>query len=290
MLTVIEPGIFNSIQDRGRWGYQAYGVPISGAMDLAALDAANEVVENDSGAAAIEIHSPLVLESDRAHLLAVTGARAAVHVGDLALPMWTSLLLRARARIEIKPEAGGWVYLAVLGGIDVPRVLGSRSTYLRGAFGGLDGRALVAGDALPVGEAGARDLFASAGRQLDAAAIAHLTRRSPARRVWGPPSDYFTDAARAMLVNSEFTVTEASDRMGYRLRGPVLERLKSGELISCGVPLGAIQVPPDGQPIVAMADHQTTGGYPIIAVVASEDLSIIAQTRAGERVEFRDEG
>lgn len=289
MLTVIDPGILNTIQDRGRWGYQAYGVPVSGAMDLPALAAANQLLGNPLEAAAVEIHSPLVLEADRPHLLAVTGAPAAVRVNDLSLPMWASLLVRAHARIEIKPEAGGWTYLAVLGGIAVPPVLGSRSTYVRGNFGGLDERGLAAGDVIPVGDPGTRDLFAAAGRQLDADLIARLTRRSPARVLFGPHSSYFSDAARAALLHSEFTVSEASDRMGYRLRGPVIPRATSGELISCGVPLGAIQVPPDGQPIVAMADHQTTGGYPIIAVIAADDLGVVAQTRAGEGVQFAEE-
>ncbi|MCX7839640.1 MAG: biotin-dependent carboxyltransferase family protein [Anaerolineae bacterium] len=282
MLTVLDAGILTTIQDTGRWGYQAYGVPVSGAMDIGALRAANQLVHNPLDEAAIEIHSPIVLQTDAPHLIALTGADARLRVNERALPMWMSVFVRAGSIIEIAPTRAGWMYLAIHGGIDVPRVLGSKSTCLRGAFGGLEGRALRAGDVIRIGAPTLGDLSAAAGHS-----IAAPVYRDEVRIVLGPHDDWFAPEAIAALTREEFIVTESADRMGYRLRGVTLARTRAGEMISCGVPLGAIQVPPDGQPIVLMADHQTTGGYPIIATIVSEDVAHLAQRAPGEIVRFR---
>lgn len=283
MLTVLDPGILTTIQDAGRWGYQAYGVPVSGAMDVDALRAANQLALNLPDEAAIEIHSPVVLQTDAPHLVALTGADAHLRVDGRALPMWMSIFARAGSTIEIAPtRAGGWIYLAVHGGIDVPRVLGSKATFLRGKFGGLAGRALVAGDQIRVGAPSRGDLSAAAGQS-----IAARVYRADIRIVLGPHDDWFTAEAIAALTRAQYHVTENADRMGYRLRGVMLTRARAEELLSVGVPLGAIQVPPDGQPIVLMADHQTTGGYPIIATIVSEDIAQLAQRAPGEMVRFR---
>ena len=152
MLLVLNPGIVTTIQDAGRWGYQAYGVPVSGAMDLSALRAANRLVGNPQDEAALEIHSPVALQANMPHLIALTGADARLEVNGRAMPMWTSIFARAGATIEIAPKrAGAWIYLAVHGGVNVPCVLRSKSTFWRGKFGGLEGRALVAGDKIPIG-------------------------------------------------------------------------------------------------------------------------------------------
>lgn len=282
MIEILESGILTTIQDTGRWGYQAYGVPVSGAMDVDALRAANQLVHNPPDEAAIEIHSPVVLQTNAPHLIALTGAEARLSVNDRALPMWMSIFVRAGSTIEIVPARAGWLYLAVHGGIDVPRVLGSKSTCLRGAFGGLEGRALRVGDAISIGTPTLGDLSAVAGHS-----IAARVYRAEVRIVLGPHEDWFTPEAIAALTREPFVVTENADRMGYRLRGARLTRARNGEMISCGVPLGAIQVPSDGQPIVLMADHQTTGGYPIIATVVSDDLAHLAQRAPGETVRFR---
>lgn len=284
MLKVLDPGILTTIQDTGRWGYQHYGVPVSGAMDVDALRAANQLVCNALDEAALEIHSPLVLETDTPHLLALTGADARLEINGHALPMRMSIFARAGSTLEIAPKrASGWIYLAIHGGIDVPRVLGSKSTFLRGKFGGLDGRALRAGDVLRIGAPTLGDLVTAAGR----AGAPRADPHAPIRVVLGPNDDWFTAEALAALTREQFIVSETADRMGYRLRGAPLARRHTREMLSIGVPLGAIQVPPDGQPIVLMADHQTTGGYPIIATVISEDIARVAQCAPGDHLTFR---
>ena len=284
MLRILDPGILTTIQDAGRRGYQAYGVPVSGAMDLPALRAANKLVGNAPDDAALEIHSPVALQTDAPHLIALTGTDARFEINGRVLPMWMSVFAHAGATIEIAPKrAGRWIYLAIHGGIDVPRVLGSKSTFLRGKFGGLEGRALAAGDQIPVGAPTLGDLVAAAGRGANDRAY----RQSEIRVILGPHDDWFAPEAIAALTREEYIVSETADRMGYRLRGAVLSRQRTQELVSCGVPLGAIQVPPDGQPIVLMADHQTTGGYPIIATVITEDIARVAQSVPGERLTFR---
>jgi len=296
MLKVLDPGILTTPQDAGRWGYQQSGVPVSGAMDLPALRAANQLVRNSPDDAALEIHSPIALETDTPHLIALTGADACFEINGRALPMQMSVFARAGATIEIAPKRAGWIYLAIHGGIDVPRVLGSKSTFLRGKFGGLEGRALVAGDHIRIGAPTLGDLVAAAGRGASIRSMrfsAISGDESPTtniRVILGPHDDWFTPEAIVALTREEFIVSETADRMGYRLISPSpLRRGGRGEveLISCGVPLGAIQVPADGQPIVLMADHQTTGGYPIIATVIGEDIARVAQSVPGDRLMFR---
>ncbi len=287
MLRVVEPGIMNTIQDTGRWGYQAFGVPVSGAMDLFSLRVANRLVRNADDEAAIEIHSPLAIEIERAALIAMTGADANITLNGRAMPMWTSLFVRAGSYIEIQPRGWGWCYLAIHGGIAVPRVMGSKSTYIRGGLGGLDGRALQSGDEIEIGVMTLSDLVSAAGRQADEQERAWLKREPVIRVMLGPHRDYFSDDTAATLLNTEYVVTELADRMGYRLRGAALAKKRADELVSCGVPLGAIQVPPDGQPIVLMADHQTTGGYPLLATVVTQDIALLAQAGPGKRITFQ---
>lgn len=285
MLTIVEPGIANTIQDAGRWGYQAFGVPVSGAMDVFALRAANVLVNNSRDDAALEIHTHITVQTDLPHLLAVTGADTRFEINGRAMPMWMSVFARGGSLIEIAPTRG-WVYLAAHGALDVPRVMGSQSTYARGKFGGLDGRALAVGDDIAIGAPTIGDLVAAAGRRASERVIAFAHRHHAVRVILGPHDDWFTPDAINALTHTEFVVTESADRMGYRLRGAILER-RAGELISCGVMFGAIQVPADGQPIILMADHQTTGGYPIIATVISADIPLVAQRAPGERLAFQ---
>ncbi len=294
MLTVLDPGILTTIQDAGRWGYQQYGVPVSGAMDLPALRVANQLVRNSPDEAALEIHSPVALETNAPHLIGLTGAYARFAINGRAMPMWMSVFARAGSTIEIAPKrTGGWLYLAIHGGIDAPRVLGSKSTFLRGKFGGMEGRAHAAGDQIVIGASTIGDLVAAAGRGADVRSMrlsAIDGDESPTtniRVILGPHDDWFAPEAIAALTREDFIVSETADRMGYRLRGAMLARQRAQELISCGVPLGAIQVPPDGQPIVLMADHQTTGGYPIIATVIGEDIARVAQSVPGDRLNFQ---
>ncbi len=284
MLKIIEAGILTTIQDAGRWGYQSFGVPVSGAMDWFAFTMANRLTRNDANAAALEIHSPVNFQSDDAIVLALTGAEARLEIDSRVMPTWTSVFVRAGSLIEIKPaRAGGWNYLAIHGGIDVPRVLGSRSTYARAGLG----RDLHPGDVLPLGKKSRGDLIAVAGNLAPDHVRALANRNEPIRVIPGPHVDWLVDHAINTLTIGDYTLTDGADRMGYRLAGAPLTRARESELISCGVPLGAIQIPADGQPIVLMADHQTTGGYPIIATVIRADLPMVAQRAPGERVRFQ---
>jgi antagonist of KipI len=288
MLTVIEAGVLTTIQDMGRIGYQAYGVPVSGAMDAFALAVANALVRNERSDAAIEFRSPVTFQSDSPALVAVTGADADVRINGHSMAQWTGIFFRPGSEIEINPKrASGWQYLAVHGGIDVPCVLGSRSTYLRGGFGGLHGGALESGDEIHVGLPRLSDWSSAAGASADAWARRHANRDRILRVILGPHVDRFAGQAIEALQSQEYRLTASADRMGYRLQGTPLARNRDDELISCGVPLGAIQVPADGQPIVLTADHQTTGGYPIIATVIGADIPILAQSAQGDPIRFR---
>ncbi len=288
MLKAIDPGALTTIQDQGRVGYQAYGVPVSGAMDLFAFGVANALVRNERSDAAIEIRSPVILQSDSSALVAVTGADADVRIKGRSAPQWTGIFLRPGSEIEIVPKsASGWQYLSVHGGIDVPCVLGSRSTYLRGGFGGLLGRALESGNELPIGSPRLSDWSSAAGIGARAHIRRFASRDRVIRVVLGPHSDRFTQQVIGTLQSQDYRLTASADRMGYRLQGTALMRNRDDELISCGVPFGAIQVPADGQPIVLMADHQTTGGYPIIATVIGADVPILAQSAQGDAIRFR---
>ncbi len=285
MLQVLEPGLFTTVQDLGRVGFQQYGVTTGGAMDSLALRAANALVGNAPGEAGLEITyaGPRLYAMDKC-LIAVTGARIDLTIDDNPMPLDTALFVRACSTIEFGARhSGARAYLALAGGIDVPLVLNSRSTDVRGHFGGLAGRALQMGDRL----APRLNIFryARAGYTLSARLAEYYRERRTIRMIWGPHDEYFGEGARQVMLEHDFEVTELSDRMGLRLHGLPLSRAP-GELLSCGVTRGAIQVPADGQPIILMADHQTTGGYPIIATVIRADLPLLAQKIAGDTIAF----
>lgn len=294
MLKLLDAGALATIQDKGRLGYQGLGVPVSGAMDIFSFSAANALVHNDPSAAAIEMHSPVTLETLAPALVALTGAEAAFRINGRAMPQWTAIFVRAGSLIEINPaHAGGWRYLAIHGGIDVPLVLSSRSTFLRGKFGGWRGRALESGDEIIIGAQSISDYAMAAGLSIDAPARNFFDRADAAkgnkiiRIILGPHSEWFKTEAIESLLYQEYFLSASADRMGYRLRGAALVRHRVEELVSCGVPLGAMQVPTDGQPIVLMADHQTTGGYPIIGTIIGADVPLIAQCVEGDAIRFR---
>ena len=290
-LEVEDGGLLTTVQDLGRVGYQRYGVPVSGAVDAPALRAANHLVGNGPGAAALEctVSGPR-LRCLTTTIASVTGADlgAVVERRDLGrwrVPPWSSFRLRPGNVLTFEGgSSGARAYVAFAGGIDVPMVLGSRSTYVIAEMGGLEGRALQAGDSLTFLKT--EDI--AVGRVSSAKGGAETSDGDVTLRiVWGPQDDYFTDEGRATLVTSVYTVGSASDRMGYRLEGPTLEHKDAQEIISDGMMLGAVQVPPNGLPIVMLADRATTGGYPKIATVVGEDVAKLAQLLPGERVRFR---
>ncbi len=287
-LSVLEPGFLSTVQDLGRVGYERFGVPVSGAMDRLALMAANALVGNPSEAAGLEaaLVGP-VLQAGCDCLVAAAGRGFTLEVGGHSLPLWMAAWVREGETVALHATGeGGWVYLAVSGGVEVLSVMGSRSTYLRGGFGGLDGRALKAGDILPVGapDMDPGDLYLRAGRELQAEMRPNYGDNPSLDVILGPQSGAFPASAIETILSHDYALTLACDRMGYRLEGPPVEHVASADILSEGIPLGAVQVPGDGQPIVLMADRQTTGGYTKIAVVASASLPLLAQCPPGRGV------
>ena len=285
VVEVVDGGLLTSVQDLGRFGHRRQGVPWAGAMDAPALRAANLAVGNAPGAAALEctVAGPALrfLEAVR---LAVTGADlgAVLHREDLGswpIPPGTAVLARPGNRLSFTGRRVGCrAYLALAGGIDVPLVLGSRATDLGAGFGGLGGRALRAGDRLDTAAA-RRD----PAREAAAPFRAGQGARPPTLRVvLGPQDDHFTGESVARFLSGEYRVTAASDRVGCRLMGSRLDHARGGEIPSDGMVPGSVQVPPDGQPIVATADGPTTGGYPKVATVVAADLPLLAQLLPGE--------
>jgi antagonist of KipI len=298
---VLEGGLFTTVQDQGRPGYQRYGVPVAGAVDGPALRAANLLVGNPPGAAGLEctVQGP-TLRVARPLVAAVTGADlgAVVERPDLGrweVPRDTSFFLRPGNVLRFEGRrSGARAYVAFAGGIDIPMVLESRSTYVTGRLGGLEGRRLEAGDAFRIGPcesrppAGQRRPRASTeGGEGEEGEAKSENALEPIRVVLGPQEDLFTADALATFTGSTYRVAPSSDRMGYRLEGPALAHVGPKEIVSDGMMLGGIQVPPNGFPIVMLADRATMGGYPKIATVVSCDLPRLAQLLPGDSVRFR---
>lgn len=285
---VLQGGLLTTVQDLGRRGYQQFGVPVAGAMDPFALQVANILVGNSPGEAALEITllGP-TLRAVEPCTIAVAGGDLSPRLDDKEIPMWTAISVLKGGVIDFGRRKGGFrAYLAVAGGFDVPLVLGSRSTYLRGGFGGLGGRALTKGDLLRTGCSSPYSA-AVVGRAFPVDRIPPYGDTPTVRVVLGPQDDYFTEAGVANFLSGTYRVSPASDRMGYRLQGPEIVHRGRTEIISDGIALGAVQVPADRQPIVMMADHQTTGGYPKIATVIRADIPLLAQCMPGvSRVRF----
>ena len=286
-LKIIQPGMLSTIQDRGRYGYQRSGMPTAGAMDTFALRAANALLGNDDNAACIEI----TVLGPRIELLAdthvaVTGANVSPRLDGEPIPMWQAVPVSKGSRLEFRsPKDGMRAYLAVGGGIDVPQVMGSRATYMKAAIGGIEGRPLRAGDilnALASEATGSPNTHALSKEEVPTYGTSHVLRV-----VLGPQKQAFTQRGIDTFINSTYAVSINSDRMGYRLEGEPIEHTDGPDVISDGTPLGAIQVPGDGQPIILLADRGTTGGYTKIATVISSDLSKVSQAMPGHTVAFR---
>jgi len=281
---VVQPGLLTTVQDKGRYGYQQYGVPVSGAMDSYALMVANLLVGNSEGDACLEITvlgPRLRILGDT--LIAITGADLSPALNNNPLPMWEAVKVCYGDTISFGyPKRGCRSYLAVAGGIDVPEVMGSRSTYIKSRLGGLEGRSLRPGDRL---RSGATRVEFSA-RKLPSQYIFEYTAENELRVILGPQDDYFTERGIQTFLHSEYRISVQADRMGYRLEGPPIEHKAEADIVSDGVPPGAVQVPGDGLPIILLADRQTTGGYVKIATVSTIDLTKLAQAKPGDRVRF----
>ncbi|MFW6077289.1 MAG: biotin-dependent carboxyltransferase family protein [Hyphomicrobiales bacterium] len=287
-LLVDSPGLFTTLQDLGRFGQQNLGVPVSGALDAIALRIANALVGNREALAGLEIRGAgptMRVETDSVRI-ALAGTTAALEIlGEAArvVPGWHSVRLARGDVFRIGPlRDTATCYCAVEGGFAVPALFDSQSTYVRGRLGGFDGRALRAGDRLPLGQPEAPDRS-----EVRLNGSPPYGTGDAVRVVLGPQQGHFTEAGIKTFLESSFIISNQADRMGLRLDGPVLEHAAGHDIVSDGIATGSIQVPGTGLPIILLADHQTTGGYPKIATVASVDLPRLGRMRPGETLRFQ---
>jgi len=287
IFTVKKPGLLTTIQDGGRYGFQSYGIPPSGAMDTLSYRIANVLVGNPLQAAVLEITLAgphLYVENDV--IIAICGADLSPQINGSPAPMWTSLLLRRGDELTFgKPISGARAYVSIAGEFALPYVFGSQATELKTKTGGYFGRPLQKGDTLFAHGLHIHPRFT--GRTLKRNDIPNFSKEIAARIIIGPHSDFFTKESLNTLLSETYTLSQQSDRMGLRLIGPKLAFQKREELRSEATMFGCLQVPPSGQPILLMADRQTTGGYPIIGTVISVDLPKIAQAVPGSAIRFQ---
>lgn len=288
ILNIRKPGMLTTVQDLGRWGYQALGVPVAGAVDRGALRLGNLLCGNPENLAGLEIAllGPAI-EFEGRGLIALAGADLGARLNGRDVPRWSVLLVRDGDVLDFGGfrQRGCYAYLAAAGGFDLPEVMGSRSTYLRGGFGGYRGRALKAGDRLVGGEP-AGDWPRLADFVCPAILAGETDPGQPIPVLPGPQEDVLDPAALDLLFSATFKVTRQTDRMGCRLEGPALSHRGKVDIVSDAAPAGAIQIPGDGAPIVLLADRQTTGGYPKPGVVAGAALGALAQRHPGQEVRF----
>jgi biotin-dependent carboxylase-like uncharacterized protein len=287
-LKVVRAGLFDTLQDLGRVGHMALGMPTAGAMDRVALTLANALVGNPANTGGIEIGvmgPDLLVEADSVRVALVGPLTASLIEAPDAPPKpletdRTHLLKRGQVLRTGMVEGASTAYLAIAGGLGVAPFMGSLSTYSRAGVGGFEGRKLAAGDVLPLAKETAppgdeRKL----GGPFDYGS-------GPIRVVWGPQDDYFSDKGKKTFTGSDYKVSKEADRMGIRFDGPVIEHSKGADIISDGIGPGAIQVPGAGLPIVLLGDRQTVGGYSKIATVASVDLPRLGRLLPGQTVRF----
>lgn len=294
MLKILKNSLQTTVQDLGRSGFQKYGVIASGAMDPYAHRLANLLVGNEEQAATLEIAlvGPAI-EFMEDTVIALCGGDLSPKLDGQAAPMWRMLSVKKGNTLTFgEPRIGARCYLAVAGGIDVPEVMGSRSTYLRAGIGGFQGRALKKGDEIPSGQISKQhysSLLRNAEDESDWMLPPVRYFEEPViRMMTGRHFDLFDDDSKRRIFQETFAVSSNSDRMGYRLEGPRLALETPAELISEAVAFGSVQVPADGNPIVLLADRQTTGGYPKIGQVASVDLKLISQLKPGQQLRFKE--
>jgi antagonist of KipI len=283
VIRILDAGPLTTIQDTGRVGQLRFAIPPSGPVDRRAFVIANRLAGNADNAAGLEctLMGPR-FEAQAVCAMAVTGATMPVTVNGAQAPAWATIALKAGDVVKLgAAKSGVRAYVAFSGGIDVPVVLGSRATYVRGRLGGLDGRALKRDDVLKLLPVTAP---APARRTRE---VPEYTNEAELRVVIGLQADRFTKDGIAALLGNPYEMLPQSDRMGARLKGPKIDHVKGHDIISDGIPFGGIQVPGDGQPIVLLVDRQSTGGYTKVATVCSFDIPRLAQVKPGGRVTFR---
>ncbi len=283
-IRIVKPGLLTTIQDAGRWGYQRFGMSVAGAMDQFALRVGNLLVGNDEYEAVLEatlMGPEIIFNCDE--VIAVTGANMNPKLNGVPVPMWTTLSVRTDDTLSFTAAQGGLrTYIAFSRGLDVPEIMGSKSTFTRGGIGGYEGRKLAEGDEIPLGDR----VLPGSGSYLPSKFTPEYPKEAVIRVVLGPQDDYFSEEAIVVFGESEYRITSEADRMGYRLEGAKIEHKEGADIISDGIVVGSVQVPGHGSPIIMMADRQTTGGYTKIATVITEDLSTLAQMAPGNAIRF----
>ena len=286
-LKITAPGVHTTVQDFGRVGYQDMGVPVSGALDPESLRLANVLVGNSRTMAGLEVlfQGPTMEITVDSLRIALGGFGASIDVlspEPARVTPWRSTVLRRGQIFRISLDGTALsCYLAIAGGFDLDPCLGSLSTYTRAGLGGFHGRALTSGDELPLVLSSASD-----GEDVRLPQPEEFSLQRPIRITWGMQRDCFTDESLARFVTEPFSILPESDRMGYRIAGPRIEHQSGHDIVSDGIATGAIQVPGTGNPIVLLADHQTTGGYPKIATVISADLPALGRRKPGQEIRF----
>jgi len=285
-IEINNPGILSTIQDGGRYGFQGSGFQPSGCMDMRAYHDANVLVNNPVDAPVIEMLYMGITATFWTHTyIAITGAVAEIVLNGRQIKEYATYEINRGDKLEIKPASlGRFIYLAIAGGINIPKVMGSFSTNLKCKIGGFEGRPLRAGDKLPVNEYTGffpnlylKEMLIPF-KKKDDETLLHI--------IWGPQDYVFTQAGKDTFTTEYYSITDESDRMGYRLDGPVVEYKDSVDILSDGIVFGSIQIPANGKPMILMADRQTTGGYAKIATVISADLHKLSQCMPGEKVRF----
>jgi biotin-dependent carboxylase-like uncharacterized protein len=279
------------VQDLGRWGHQSRGLTVSGPMDQFSLRLGNVMLGNDENDAVLELTIggfAAVFQEERCVVL--TGAELPLYIDGHPAPAWTVHRVTSGGRVAVPakfdPSVGCRSYLCVSGGVDVPLVMGSRSTFTRGRIGGYKGRALASGDV--IGVLAPSPLWRrSEGFVCPAGLRPGRFGDEPLYAMDGPQIDAFTEAGVRTFYSEAYTVTDKSDRMGFRLEGPIISHKAGADIVSDGIVHGSVQVPGDGKPIVLMSDRQTTGGYTKIAVVSTWSAARLAQKMPGDAVRFR---
>ncbi|MEL7567109.1 MAG: biotin-dependent carboxyltransferase family protein [Dehalobacterium sp.] len=287
-MIVHNPGFLTTVQDLGRYGYQQYGMPVAGAMDGYALQAANIIVGNNRNEAGLEItFGSFSVEFEGKGLVSLAGADLNALLNDKEVKPWQSFEVLSGDRLKVTGNKDGCrAYLAVQGGIEVPIVMGSKSTYLRGKLGGFKGRKLSERDIIKCGGNGSEGKMNCI--RIPKEFVPDYKRRN-IRIIMGPQDDCFSREEQEKFLSATYQITNQYDRMGYRLEGPIIKHQKGPDIISDGIASGAIQIPGNGQPIIMLADRQTTGGYTKIANVISVDLPLLAQLKPGDMVTFKRE-
>lgn len=286
---IVKPGLQTTIQDEGRWGLQSHGVPVAGPMDPCSYRVANALVRNDRNQAALEIAfigPEIEFEDER--LVAVAGAEFVMRLDGVDVPPNAAFVARAGSRLRFGTRVrGSRAYMAIAGGVAVPPVMGSRATHLVSRLGGLEGRALTAGDRLPLGEVTRAQTSRRTPRPAIGARLIGVTGpHAHVRLLPGPQREYLSRDALDLLQSAPYSIGRESDRMGFRLEGPLLRHVRGADIISDATPLGALQVPASGQPVLLMADRQTTGGYPKVAIVITADIGVAGQLGPGDTISF----